>query len=94
MPNVEFSDLIWDEYNQEHIVKHCVSIVEIEEVLQDPSAKEAEAHSGRFLKLGRSGKRLLTIVLTKEDEEKFYVVTARDMSKNERRFYRNDEKEK
>lgn len=94
MPIVEFSELIWDAFNQSHFSKHAVSMAEVEEALQDPDSKELGAHSGRFLKLGRAGKRLLTLVLSKEDNGKFYVVTARDMSKKERRFYRNDEKEK
>jgi len=53
--------------------------------------KEADikARHGRIMVLGKAGSRLITTVLNEQGSEGvFYVITARDMAKKERAFYR------
>jgi uncharacterized protein len=89
MRTVKIRDLIWDDFNISHIAKHGVGIEDVEVALGDKKLKFLEAKNARFFVLGRVGKRLLSVVLAKEENNKYYVVTARDMSKPERRFYRS-----
>lgn len=82
-----------DSFNVEHIKKHSLSVAEIENALQDSHLKSFTTYKERMMILGRSQGRLLTIVLAKESDNKFYVITARDMDKRERLFYRRTEDE-
>jgi len=82
--------LVWDSWNVEHIKKHSLGILEVEKVLQDPNLVSKRAHSGRIMLLGRSGKRLLSIILAFEEQGFYYLVTARDMDKKERELYRKN----
>lgn len=86
MVKVRVNQLIWDDWNINHIKKHSVKPNEVEKTLKS-KIKTLKSYKERLLVLGRCGKRLLTIVLAKEKNNKYYVVTARDMSKKERRYY-------
>lgn len=83
---LKIRSLIWDEWNVEHIKKHKVSVDEVEEVIGF-RIKTFKSYKGRILVLGNTEKgRLLTVVLALEGRGKYYVVTARNMSKKERRY--------
>lgn len=83
MTRITVKELVWDEKNLEHIKEHKVSKNEVEE------AKEIIYHrrtyAGRYLGTGRSGSRLITLILRRRGVGKYYPVTARDASKKERR---------
>jgi len=82
--------VVWDDWNTSHIMRHHVSISEIEKALSDDRAIFLLTYNKRILALARSGKRLLAIVLNEEEKGIFYIITARDMSKKERRVYKNE----
>jgi len=89
----------WDEWNTEKIwEKHQVSHAECEQVFfnQPFVVGEDIAHSQeekRFYVLGRTDPgRALFLVFTIRDEL-IRTITARDMSRNERKIYRDVEKE-
>ena len=83
---IKIKQLIWDKRNVKHIAKHNASVNEIEAVCQS-AIKTLKTHKGRLIVLGKTKKnRLLTVVLTPEAKGKYYPVTARDMSKKERRI--------
>ncbi len=85
------TNLIWDEWNQNHIKKHAVTKNEVEESLADKNVVFIGGHSDRVISLGRSGKRLITTVLQQQEiKTHYYVVTARDMAKKERILYRQE----
>lgn len=86
---VRIKVLVWDEWNVEHIARHKVNPSEVEKAIKDKERKVLQTYQGRLLILGRVERRLLTVILAPEDEGKYYVVTARDMSKKERKFYRS-----
>ena len=82
--NIE--ELIWDEWNVEHIKKHKVNVVEIEETCGQVM-NSFKSYQDRLIILGKTkNNRLLTLVLMKKSKGIYYLVTARDMSRKERRL--------
>lgn len=80
--NIE--ELIWDDQNIEHIKKHNVNKIEIEEVRSE-QIRSFESYEKRLIILGRTkNNRLLTLVLALKGKGIYYLVTARDMSRKER----------
>jgi uncharacterized DUF497 family protein len=81
-------DLVWDDWNIAHIAKHSVKPNDVEEVLKGSYIAKG-TYKRRILVIGKSGSRMLSIVLNKEPRG-YYVVTARDASRRERRVYRDE----
>lgn len=89
----------WDEYNiEKNWRRHKVRFAECEEVFFDGSLKilPDEGHSQaekRYLALGQTkGGRLLFVAFT-ERKGRIRVISARDMSRKERRAYNEKIKE-
>ena len=81
------SKSIWDEWNKKHINKHKVTVNEAEEVYKSTKITK-QSYLERTLILGKTKEnRYLTIVISTEKQKGSYVVSARDMSKYERRYY-------
>lgn len=79
--------LIWDDWNVEHIKKHNVVVKEVEEAVKSSSI-QTESYDERVVFLGITKKgRLLTVVCSQAKQKDLYVVSARDMSKKERKYY-------
>lgn len=85
MTRITLSQLIWDNWNTTHISKHNIVIKEIEEAVTNISAYRA-GHSGKIILIGRSGKRLIAMIMAHEAGNKYYIVTARDADKKERKL--------
>ena len=84
---MKISSLIWDDWNVDHIKKHNVTRIEVEELCSG-KYKNQPTYNKRILIMGKlkSG-RALTVVLTREKSGQYYVITARDMSKKERKKF-------
>ncbi len=85
---IVIEELIWDEWNINHIAKHSVTIVEIEQACKN-QLKAYVSYSHRVIVIGETDMaRLLSIVLAESLEIKnsYYVVTARDISSKERKL--------
>lgn len=92
MVKIKIEQLIWDNWNKEHIKKHTVTIAEAEEAIQKVNAHR-KGYSGRIILIGRSGKRILAILVAPEENKKYYPVTVRDADKKERKLlYENEKK--
>lgn len=79
--------LVWDKWNIEHIKKHNVNKDEVEGIFKSKICV-VSSYLGRKLVLGKTKEgRLLTVIISFEKQENPYVVSARDMSKNERKIY-------
>ena len=86
--------LIWDSTNVAHIGKPNVTVFEVEIAAKDPKVKYRYTYDNRYMMCGRADERLLSVIISEQTPGGFYVVTARDMSKKERLFYREgDEKD-
>lgn len=91
MTRILVKELVWDRINLEHIKKHKVSKEEVEEAQE--IIYHRRTYGGKYLATGRSSSRLITIILRRKGLGKYYVVTARDASKKERRkVYEIEEK--
>jgi len=92
---VRIDELIWDEWNVEHIAGHNVEPEEVEEICYGRHLAR-RAGSGkygqtRYRVYGQThAGRYLFIVLDRREgnEGSFYVVTARDMTEAEKNNYR------
>ena len=86
---VRVKELIWDEYNSDHISKHSVSTIEVEQVCAG-RVTALPSHSNRVSVIGKTKTgRMLTIVLARKNASIFYPVTARDTSRKERRWIKH-----
>lgn len=83
MTRIIVKELIWDRINLEHIKKHNVIKGEAEDVPKNMLTHKI-GKKGRYIAIGRSGSRLLSLVLSRKSPGVYYVVTARDASKKER----------
>lgn len=94
MTRIVVRELIWDSYNTEHIKKHNINQEEIIVSVRNASYHR-QAHSGRYVSVGRVGKRIITVILRRKKLVTYYPVTARDANKKERRdLYEKEEKSK
>ncbi|HVF69864.1 MAG TPA: hypothetical protein VNA13_04860 [Xanthomonadales bacterium] len=91
MTRIVIKKLVWDEYNLEHIKKHKVVQSEVEEIAKNIKAHK-KAKKGRYLIIGRSGSRILSIVINRKEKGIYYPVTARDSDKDERKIIYEKEK--
>jgi len=85
---VWFSELIWDDWNEEHIARHGVRRSEATEAVRSaPSLTRARDGTYRVIGQTNAGRYLFVIVVP-QPLEAYYVVTARDATRNERRNIR------
>ena len=91
MTRIVIKKLVWDVYNVEHIKKHNVTVNEAEEVGKN-FISHRKGKNGRYLAIGRSGLRLISLVVRREKVGIYYLVTARDSSRKERKDIYEKEK--
>lgn len=84
MTRIVVKQLVWDDANKEHIKKHNVSKEQVEEVGKNQLAHK-KGHSGRYIIVGRSGTRILSVIIRRIKAGIYYPITARDADKGERR---------
>lgn len=85
---MKIKNLIWDEWNIEHVLRHGVTQDEVEEVCY---SRHFAIKSGRnkMAVWGQTiGGRYLLVILGVRDYGDFYPVSARDMDQKEKRQYR------
>lgn len=91
MTRIKIKKLVWDEWNIEHIKKHNITVAETEKAVQNFIAHK-KSKKGRYLAIGKSGSRLISMVIRRESTGVYYLVTARDSSKKERKEIYEKEK--
>jgi uncharacterized DUF497 family protein len=92
MTRIVIKELIWDKWNSEHIQKHKITVLEVETVAKNLIAHE-KAKEGRYAVFGRVGSRILTLIIKREKQSVYYLITARDAAKKERKnVYEKEEK--
>ncbi len=84
MTRIVVKKLIWDERNVKHIKKHNVTASEVESTARNTIVHK-KAKQGRYLIIGRVGSRILTVIVDRKGVGIYYLVTARDAAKKERR---------
>lgn len=84
MTRLKVKELIWDSWNIEHIKKHTVTKNEAEIVALNFDYHK-KAHSGRYLLVGKKKDRILSVIVDRKKANTYYVVSARDANKKERK---------
>lgn len=81
-------ELIWDDWNANHIRKHAVSQEEVEAVCFSENLFLERSRKNTFAVYGQTFVgRYLFAVLASRGNGKYYVVTARNMETHERRRF-------
>lgn len=85
---MKITECEWDDDNISHLLKHHVEPDEAEEVLVfNPYIRRAR--KGRYLAYGTTvDSRYLTVIFLYKGRGISRVITARDMTKRERRLYK------
>ena len=84
---------VWDHWNSIHIQKHRVTRSEVEDTITY-FVYHKHTYKNRYLVVGRSGSRIISVVIKRVAPNKYYIVTARDADKKERRrLYENEKKQ-
>lgn len=91
MTKIIIRELVFDEYNREHIKKHNVTEIEIVEAGKR-LIYHRKTYKGRYLAIGRTDVRLITLIIQREGTGRYFLITARDTSKKERRDVYEKEK--
>lgn len=87
---MKIEKISWDQETVDHISNHLVSPEEVEEVLfnDEETPLIMKGKEGKYLTYGRTrGGRLLFVVWVLR-YKKTKIITARDMTEREKRFYR------
>jgi uncharacterized DUF497 family protein len=81
--------LVWDAWNVDHIARHGITAVEVDEVFAGLTVT-SETYADRLRVIGSTGAgQLLTVILAPQGLDIYYTVTARPASRKERRIYRS-----
>ena len=91
MTRIVIREIIWDSWNVIHIDRHKVSQQEALEAGKNIVYHKV-TYNGRYLVIGRSGNRLIALVVVRKKTGTYYLITARDASKPERRKVYEKEK--
>lgn len=76
----------WDEYNLEHVERHGVEDYEVEEVF-DGSVYVRRVRDAYTILGSTSAGRRLFVVIARREGGVIRPITARDMTRSERRLY-------
>jgi hypothetical protein len=87
---MKIEKISWDEETIDHISKHSVSPEEVEEALfnEIDSPLIMRGKEGRYLAYGKTNGGRLLLVVWASRYRKTKIITARDMSKKEKQFYK------
>ena len=92
MTRIVIKELVFDSWNRNHIQKHNVTIEEIVKAGHN-LIYHKQSYQQRYVAIGRCGPRLLSLVIKRVSVGKYYLITARDASKKERKKVYEKEQE-
>lgn len=79
--------LRWNDRNEEHIARHSVEPHEVEEIVAGGRYDVARIRRQRYVLIGQTDAgRYPSAVVEREPDGVFFVVTARDADRDERRL--------
>jgi uncharacterized DUF497 family protein len=87
---MRIENITWDEDTAEHISRHAVSPEEVEEVLFNDSdlPRIMRGKENRYLAYGKTNAGRFLLVVLIITNRKTRIITARDMTDREKKFYR------
>lgn len=79
----------WDEKNEDHIAEHGVSITEVEEAILFQKPFYQKNREGKYVAYAiTEDGRYLFVVFVIRGRARIRVITARDMTDKEKRYYK------
>lgn len=85
---VRYLELAWDDENIDHIARHGVEPDEVYQVIESERFFMTRLRGRRYMILGQTDTgRYLFIIVDREWNSEFSVVTARTADSDERRMY-------
>jgi uncharacterized DUF497 family protein len=87
---MKIENITWDEDAADHISRHAVSPEEVEEVLFNDSDLPLimRGKENRYLAFGKTNAGRFLLVVLIIANRKTRIITARDMTDREKKFYR------
>lgn len=89
---MRIDELLWDDWNEDHIARHGIRPDEVEQAVFDPGSlflRTRREGVRRYLVLGLTeAGRYLFVVLDPMNGNRAYPVTAREMTDAERRRFK------
>jgi uncharacterized DUF497 family protein len=87
---MKIENITWDEDTANHIARHAVSPEEVEEVLFNDADSPWIMHGkeNRYLAYGKTNAGRFLLVVLIIANRKTRIITARDMTDREKKFYR------
>lgn len=83
MTRIEIDSLIWNKWNIEHVKKHGLTKRKVEISISNIKAFRY-GYKGRIILICELKNKLISIVVDRKSEGKYYVVTARSADRKER----------
>lgn len=87
MTRIEIDNLIWDEWNIEHVKKHDLTKIKVEKAVLNIKAFRY-GYKGRIILICELKSILISIVVDRKAEGKYYVVSARSADRKEIKLIR------
>jgi uncharacterized DUF497 family protein len=87
---MKIENITWDDDTADHISRHAVSPEEVEEVLfnDSDSPRIMRGKENRYLAYGKTNAGRFLLVVLIIANRKTRIITARDMTDREKKFYR------
>jgi len=87
---MKIENITWDEDTVDHISRHAVSPEEVKEVLfnDSDSPRIMRGKENRYLAYGKTNAGRFLLVVLIIANRKTRIITARDMTDREKKFYR------
>jgi uncharacterized DUF497 family protein len=87
---MRIENITWDDDTADHISRHAVSPEEVEEVLFNDSdlPQIMRGKENRYLAYGKTNAGRFLLVVLIIANRKTRIITARDMTEREKKFYR------
>jgi uncharacterized DUF497 family protein len=87
---MKIENITWDDDTADHISRHAVSPEEVEEVLFNDSdlPRIMRGKENRYLAYGKTNAGRFLLVVLIIANRKTRIITARDMTDREKKFYR------
>jgi uncharacterized DUF497 family protein len=87
---MRIENITWDDDTADHISRHAVSPEEVEEVLFNDSdlPRIMRGKENRYLAYGKTNAGRFLLVVLIIANRKTRIITARDMTDREKKFYR------
>jgi len=87
---MKIENITWDDDTADHITRHAVSPEEVEEVLfnDSDSPRILRGKENRYLAYGKTNAGRFLLVVLIIANRKTRIITARDMTDREKKFYR------